>query len=38
LNPSSRFDVLREPAFRRFIIGYGLSYIFYWITLLAMGW
>jgi Transmembrane secretion effector len=30
--------VLREPAFRRFIIGYGLSYIFYWITLLAMGW
>jgi MFS family permease len=33
-----RFDVLREPAYRRFVAGYGLSYIFYWITLLSIGW
>jgi MFS family permease len=33
-----RFDVLKEPDYRRFVIGYGTSYIFYWITLLSMGW
>jgi MFS family permease len=33
-----RFDVLREPAYRRFVTGYGLSYVLYWITLLSIGW
>lgn len=33
-----RFDVLHEPAYRRFVIGYGLSYVFYWITFLSIGW
>lgn len=30
--------VLREHSYRRFVTGYGLSYIFYWITLLSIGW
>ena len=38
MNILGRYDVLRETAYRRFVIGYGLSYIFYWITLLSMGW
>ncbi len=33
-----RFDVLNEPAYRRFVSGYGISCIFYWITLLSIGW
>jgi MFS family permease len=33
-----RFDVLTEPSYLRFVTGYGLSYIFYWITLLSIGW
>jgi MFS family permease len=35
---SGRFDVLQEPDYRRFVIGYFLSYILYWVTLLSMGW
>lgn len=38
MQPRPRFDVLHEPAYRRFVIGYGLSYVFYWITLLSIGW
>jgi MFS family permease len=33
-----RLSVLHEPAYRRFLTGYGLSYVFYWITLLSIGW
>jgi MFS family permease len=33
-----RIGVLLEPAYRRFVTGYGLSYVLYWITLLAFGW
>lgn len=33
-----RLDVLREPSYVRFVTGYGLSYVFYWITLLSIGW
>ena len=33
-----RFEVLRERSYRLFIIGYGVSYTLYWITLLAVGW
>jgi MFS family permease len=32
------FSVLGEPAYRRFVTGYGLSYILYWVTLLSIGW
>ncbi len=32
------FGVLREPAYLRFVTGYGISYVFYWITLLSIGW
>lgn len=33
-----QFDVLKEASYRRFIAGYGVSYVFYWITLLSIGW
>ncbi len=33
-----RFGVISEPAYRRFITGYGLSYVLYWVTLLSVGW
>ncbi|WP_299285944.1 hypothetical protein [uncultured Tateyamaria sp.] len=33
-----RFDVLSERSYRLFVIGYGISYTLYWITLLAVGW
>lgn len=33
-----RLGVLGERSYRLFILGYGISYTFYWITLLAVGW
>lgn len=35
---AKRITVLKEPAYRRFIIGYGLSYILHCVTLLSIGW
>lgn len=35
---TSRFGVLQERNYRVFIAGYSISYVFYWVTLLAIGW
>jgi len=34
----SRFGVIRERNYLIFVSGYSISYIFYWVTLLAIGW
>ena len=33
-----RFDVLRERNYRLFIVGFGISYTLYFVTLLAVAW
>ncbi len=33
-----RLHVLTEPNYRLFILGYGISYTLYWVTLLAVAW
>jgi hypothetical protein len=38
MNNLDRVSVLREAAYRRFLIGYGLSFVFYLVTLLSVGW
>lgn len=38
MDKPSRFDVLSERSYRLFVVGYGISYTLYWITLLAVGW
>ncbi len=35
---ASQFSVLKDSNYRRFIIGYGISFVMYWVTLLAIGW
>jgi len=35
---TSKFGVFQERNYRIFITGYSISYIFYWVTLLAIGW
>ena len=32
------FGVLAERSYRLFIVGFGISYTLYWVTLLAIGW
>ncbi|MEM7068256.1 MAG: MFS transporter [Pseudomonadota bacterium] len=35
---SKRFAVLSEKSYRLFLVGYGISFTLYWVTLLAIGW